>query len=435
MLRFKTCWPAVLLGAVLLCAAAGCSRTSTANPVPAPVPARAAAPAQATVTAIRPEMKTVRRAISQPGQIEANQQTPVYAKVAGFVDAVLRDIGDEVEMGQTLAVVSVPEMDEELAQKEALVTQGRAELERAQKSVAAAEARVALSDALLDRWKSEYDRLQKLMKSKGVIEQQTVEETRYQLDAARAGRDESAANRDRAQADVRVAQAKLQVAQADRRRLEALVDYTIIKAPFAGVVSRRNVDKGHFVQPASGNKGDPLFVVVEMDPVRIFVDVPESDAVWVTKGTPARVRVQAWPGREFEAKVERTAWALDPRARTLRVEIDVPNPKGELRSGMYAYATILVEHAKTWTVPASSIVNQGDQAFVYRVENGKAVRTPVEIGLREGALVEVVRKQVKLPHEGDKPSWEEFTGREEIVSTQAATLTDGQTVSVNPGGK
>jgi HlyD family secretion protein len=435
MLRFKICGPAVFLGMAALLGAAGCSRTSTANPIPAPAPPAATAPAQATVTAIRPEKKTVRRAIGQPGQIEANQQTPIHAKVAGFVDAVLRDLGDEVEMGQTLAVVSVPELDEELAQKEAQVAQARAELERAQKDVNTAEAKVALSDALLERWKSASERLQKLIKSKEAVEQKTVDETRYQLDTARAGREESVANRERAQAEVRVAQAKLQVAQAERRRLEALVDYAIIKAPFAGVISRRNVDKGHFVQPASGTRGEPLFIVLETDPVRIFVDVPEADAVWVTKGTPARVRVQAWPGREFEAKVERTSWALDPRARTLRVQLEVANPKGDLRSGMYAYATILVEHAQTWTVPASSVVNQGDQAFVYRVENGKAVRTPVEIGLRQGALVEVVRKQVKLPHEADKSSWEEFSGREEIVSSHATTLTDGQTVSVNPGGK
>jgi len=430
MVRLKTHWPAVLLSAAgLLCA--GCGRTSTAGPVPAPAAPPVAAPAHATVTAVKPERKTVRRAIAQPGQIEANQQTAVYAKVAGFVDAVLRDRGDEVEMGQTLAVVAVPEMDEELAQKEALVAQARAELERAQKTVAAADARLALADALLERWKAESERLQKLIKGKGV-EQQTLDETRYQLEAARAGRDEGLANRDRGQADVRVAQARLQVAQAERRRLEALVDYAIIKAPFAGVVNRRNISKGDFVQPIAGSRGEPLFVILDMDPVRIFVDVAESDAVWVAKGTPARVRVPAWPGREFEAKVERSAWGLDPRSRTLRVEIDVPNPRGELRSGMYAYATILVEHPRTWTVPASSIVTQGDQAFLYRVENGKAVRTAVEVGLREGPVVEVLRKQVKLPQE---TVWEEFTGREEIVTTQAATLTDGQTVSVNPGGR
>jgi RND family efflux transporter MFP subunit len=384
---------------------------------------------------VRPERKTVRRPIVQPGQIEAFQQTLIFAKISGFVDSVLQDLGDQVENGQTLAVLSVPEMDEELAQKEALVSQARAELERAQKMFAASEARVRIAEALEDRWKSEHERMEKLIKGKGVIDQQSVDEARYQFEAARGGREEAVAQRERAAAEVRVAQAKLQVAQADRRRMAALLDYAEIKAPYRGVITRRVVNKGDFVQPASGNKGEPLFVIMQMDPVRIFVDVPETEAVWITDGTPARVRVQALPGRELEGTVTRSAWALDPRARTLRVEIDIDNPKGELRPGNYAYATIQVAHPKTWTVPASCIVNQGDQSFVYRVENGKAVRTPVEMGLRDGTLVELLRKQVKPAHDGEKAVWEEFTGREEIVASQAATLTDGQTVSVNPGGK
>jgi len=390
------------------------------------------------VTAVKPERKTVRRAIAQPGQIEANQQTAVYAKVAGFVDAVLRDRGDEVEMGQTLAVVAVPEMDEELAQKEALVAQARAELERAQKTVAAADARLALADALLERWKAESERLQKLIKGKGV-EQQTLDETRYQLEAARAGRDEGLANRDRGQADVRVAQARLQVAQAERRRLEALVDYAIIKAPFAGVVNRRNISKGDFVQPIAGSRGEPLFVILDMDPVRIFVDVAESDAVWVAKGTPARVRVPAWPGREFEAKVERSAWGLDPRSRTLRVEIDVPNPRGELRSGMYAYATIDVEGRDALALPASAVVTEGDvnvgyQNFCYIIEDGRVKRTRIEIGARNDQLVEVLKKRVAGANNGDEPRWADFTGTE-AVAAQTTGLRDGQSVEVNPSGK
>lgn len=417
----------------LLGAAAGCSRTSTAQPVPTP----AAAPAQATVNTVKPEKKTVRRSIAQPGQIEAFQQTPLHAKISGFVQEVRSDIGDVVENGQTLAVISVPEMDEELAEKEAQVTQARADVELAQKGQAAAEARVSLADAVLDRWKAEFDRLEKLIQNKAPVDQRTLDETRYQLEAARAGRQEAVALKERAQSEVRVIQAKLQVAQAARRRVAALLDYAEIRAPFDGVIIKRHVDKGHYVQPPTGgSKGDPLFVVVQTDPVRIFVDVPETDAVWIADGTPARVRVPALPGKEFEGRVARTAWALEPRSRTLRTEINIDNPRGELRPGMYAYATIQVEHPAAWTVPASSIVTLGDQqAFIYRVENGKALRLPVEVGLREGGLAEVVRKQSKPARNGDKAVWEELTGREEVVAGNAAALIDGQTISVNPGGK
>lgn len=417
----------------ILCTTAGCSRPSTAQPTPAP----AAAPAQATVTTVKPEKKTMRRSLGQPGQIEAFQQTPLHAKISGFVQEVRADIGDVVENGQTLAVISVPEMDEELAEKEALVAEARAEVERAQKAQAAAEARVNLADAVLERWKAEHDRIDKLVQNKVAIDPKTVDETRYQVEAARAARDEAAALRDRSQAEVRVAQARLQVAQAARRRVAALLDYADIRAPFDGVVIKRHVDKGHYAQPAQGgSKGEPLFVVVQTDPVRLFIDVPETDAVWVTDGTTARIRVPARPGKEFEGKVARTAWALDTRARTLRTEIDIDNPRGELRPGMYAHAALLLEHPDAWTVPASSIVIQGDQqAFLYRVENGKAVRTPVEIGLRDGATVEVMRKLTRPARSGEKPVWEELTGREEVVAGNAAGLADGQAVSVNPGGK
>lgn len=405
----------------------GCGRVSTAQPVPAPAPA--APPAQATVNTVKPEKRTVRRSIGQPGQIEAFQQTPLHSRISGFVQEVRADIGDVVENGQTLAVIAVPEMDEELAEKEALVSEARAEVERTQKSQTAAEARVNLADAVLERWKSEFERLDKQK-----AEPRQLDEAKYQFDAARAGRDEAAALRDRAQVEVRVAQARLQVAQASRRKLAAMIDYAEIRAPFDGVVVKRHVDKGYYVQPATG-KADPLFVVMQTDPVRIFVDVPESDAVWIADGTPVRLRVQALPGREFEGWVARSAWALDPRSRTLRTGIDINNLKGELRPGMYAFATIQVEHRNAWTVPATAIVTHGDQAHVFRVENGKALRTPVELGLREGNVVEILRKQTKPARNGEPAVWEPLTGREEIVAANAAGLSDSQTVSVNPGGK
>jgi RND family efflux transporter MFP subunit len=418
--------------AIALAAASGCSRSSTAAPGgSAAAPPPAASPGHATVGTVRPERQTVRRQIGQPGRIEAFQETPLFAKIAGFVQEVRADIGDVVDNGQTLAVLSVPEMDEELAQKEALVKQARAELDLARKAHTAAEARVHIADAQVDRWQSEYTRLEKLRKEKGVIEQQTIDETHYQLKAARAGQEESAAQRDRAEAAVRVAAAKLEVAQADRRRMAALLDYAEIKAPYDGVVRLRNVNKGDFAQPGTTK---PLFVVVQTDPVRIFVDVPEADAVWVADGTPARVRLPALPGREFDAKVTRSTWTLDPQTRTLRAEIDVDNPRGLLRPGNYAYATIQLEHAKTWTLPADAVV-QGDQAYVFRVENGKAVRTPVELGLREGRLVEVLSKQTRPARDGEKAVWEEFTGREEIVVAPSPNLTDGQAVSVTPAGR
>jgi RND family efflux transporter MFP subunit len=376
---------------------------------------------------VKPERKTVRRTIGQPGQIEAFQQTPIFVKIAGFVQKVRVDIGDRVKAGDELAVLSVPEMDEELKQKQALVAQAGAEVQQAEKNHEAAAAHVQYAVATVERWRSEYERLERIFKDGkgGVVDKQTVEETRYQWQASKAGQDEAIAKRDKAQADVKVAKARLQVAEADQRRMAALLDYAKIKAPYDGVVTRRYVDEGHFVQPAgSGGKGEPLFVVMQTDPVRVFVDVPETDVSWVADGTPARIRIQALQSKEFDGKVTRSSFALDPRTRTLRTEIDIPNPRGELRPGLYAYVSIRLEHANAWTLPASAIVMQGEQPYCYRIESGKAIRTPLQIGLREGTLVEVLQKRT-----ADK--WEEIAGSEEIVHTNPTALTDGQPVAVS----
>jgi RND family efflux transporter MFP subunit len=398
---------------------------------------------------VKPVRKTLHRAIGQPGQIDAFQQTPLFAKIAGYVKELRVDIGDRVTKDQLLAVLSVPEVDEELAQKAAAVKQSEAEVEQAQKALDAAtahhettqalvqEARAGRSRAaaLVKRWKSELDRLDSVVQGR-VLDRQTLEETRYQYEAARATQEEveakvrsteatekeSAAQRDKAQADVGAAQARLQVAQADQRRLQALADYTQIKAPYAGIVFKRFIDVGHFIQPAAsgGAKGEPMFVVVQTNPVRVFVDVPETDSVWISDGLKAGLRVAALPGRDFDGTVTRSGFALDTKTRTLRTEIDIPNPKGELRPGMYAYATIHVEHPQTWTLPATAVIVQGEQAYCFRVENGKAVKTPVQVGLRDAGLVEVFKKQTKT-------QWEDITGQEEII-TAASGMTEGQAV-------
>jgi RND family efflux transporter MFP subunit len=419
---------------------------------PAAAPPQGPAPAGPTVTVTRPERKTVRRVIEQPGHIEAFEQTPLFVKIAGYVRKVHVDIGDRVQEGDVLAELWVPEVEEEFKQKQALVAQAKAEvgqakaaaraaaanLETARATVGEMEAGRRRAQANFERWQSEYKRVEKLVAGK-VIDEQTRDEVRNQFQAAAAAReevearvrsakaaaDESAARRDKAEADVKAAEARQQVAEADARRLAALLEYAIVKAPFAGTVTRRVIDTGHFLQPTAGSAAEPLFVVVRSDTVRVFVEVPEAEAALVCDGLPARVRVPSLKGQEFPGKVTRTSWALDPKARTLRTEIDLPNADRQLRPGTYAYATITVERPKVLTLPASAVVTQGEQAVCFRVENGKAVRTPVQVGLNGGGLVEVLKKQTK-PGE-----WEEFSGEEAIVAANAGSLTDGQPVTVS----
>jgi RND family efflux transporter MFP subunit len=435
--------------------ALGCGRPHAATPA-AGTGTAAALAQDASVTTVLPERKSLPRVIEQPGHIEAFEETPLFARIAGYVQKVHVDIGDRVRVGDVLAEVSVPEMEEELKQKEALVAQAQAEVAQAQGALRAAGANVETANALVrqaeanraragaefQRWESEYKRVQALVVRR-VLDEQTRDETHNQFQAAaaareeveakvksaEAARDESAAHRDKAKADVSAAAAKLQVRKADQRRLEALLGYARVKAPFEGIVNERNIHTGHLLHPGSAS-GEPLFVVVRIDPVRVFVDVPEADAVLIQPGAAARVRVQVLRGREFAGKVTRSAWALNAKTRTLRTEIDLPNPDGLLRPGMYAYASITSERPAVWTLPAAAVVLQGDQAFCFRVENGKAVRTPVRVGARDGAAIEVLGKQTGSAKAGAVRTWEDFNGDEVVISLNPAGLTDGQAVTV-----
>ncbi|MBY0522165.1 MAG: efflux RND transporter periplasmic adaptor subunit [Gemmataceae bacterium] len=386
----------------------GCARTG--EPAHKPEAAPSAPP---VVKVAKPERKTLRRILEQPGEIEAFEQTPVFAKISGYVQNIRFDIGDPVKKGAVLAELWAPELDAERKQKEALVEQAEAELKLATHSVAVAEAENRRS-------RSQFERLARTGKS--VLDKETIDESQYGAEASKA-------RLEMAQSDVAVKKARVGVAQANRDQVDAMLQYTRLKAPYDGVVTRRTVDTGHFVQPASGAKAEPIFIVAQTDPVRIFVDVPESDAVLINKGTPAQVRVDALRNREFKGEVHRSSWGLDPKTRTLRTEIDLKNPDGKLRPRMYATAMITVEHPNVLALPVAAVVSQGDHHFCFRVADGKVQRMPVRIGARDANFVEVLKKQ-KLGKDG---GWEDLTGSEEVIITNPASLSDGQAVAAAVG--
>jgi multidrug efflux pump subunit AcrA (membrane-fusion protein) len=176
-------------------------------------------------------------------------------------------------------------------------------------------------------------------------------------------------------------------------------------------------------------------VVDQVDPVRVFVNVPEAEAVWVRNKDEASVRTLVHRGREFKGMVTRTARALDPATRTLKTEIDLPNPRRELIPGMYVNVTITPQRRNVWTLPESAVVVTEEGSHCYRLENGKAVRTPLQIGLRGGELIEVLKKQVKPSTGSADVAWADMTGEEQIIKSGVADLKDGQAVSVVAGGK
>jgi HlyD family secretion protein len=406
-----------------------------------------------TVKAAKPARKTMTHKIEQPGEIKAFLQTPILVRVSGYVAKVYKDIGEPVKEGELLAELSVPEMDAELELKRAEVTVAEAKIDQARKLSAAADADLKSAEAKVKEAESSRlrvaaelklaeSRYGRFKKSAATLTGENIEEAKLGVDAAEAAVGEVAAKigsaeaervsfeakRDKARTDIKLAEAQRKVAAADERRLAALVQYAKLTAPFAGVVTWRNVDPGWLLEPRAGAKGEPVFVVASLDPVRVYVDVPESDAVLVKDGTPAVVRVQALKGEAFQGKVTRTSWSLDAKERTLRTEIDLKNTDGKLRPGMYISSVITLEHLDVWTVPASAVVTQGDQTFCFLVEGGKkAVRTPIQVGFRDAQSVEVVKKRTP----GPEGRWEDFSRDDEIITNPASSLTDGQTVQID----
>jgi multidrug efflux pump subunit AcrA (membrane-fusion protein) len=402
----------------------------------------ASQPSVSRVTTVVPEKMTVRRMSEEPGQIEPVEVTAMYARLAGYVRKVSVDIGDRVKKGQVMAELRVPEVEADAKEKRARIEQARAGKREAEATVqvaaagvASAEAKVAeiragirRADADVARWTSEYTRIEQLVRERaqtGTL----LDETRNKQNAAEAARDEVSAQVKSAEAAlaeakalalkagsaVQTAASHIDVARFDAERAEAMEGYARIEAPYDGVVTSRKVDTGQLTTP--GTTGEPLFLVSRFDAVTISLGVPEAEAPFVNTGDAARVRVLALEGRTFEGKVTRTAWALESETRTLLAEIDLPNPDGILRPGLYAYTTIVAEeHPDAITLPTTAIVRDAGKTFCVVVRDGRAVRKEITVGLTEGKRSEVLSG---------------LEGNEQVVDANAASLVDGQAVVVN----
>jgi multidrug resistance efflux pump len=378
---------------------------------------------------VSPERYDIRYSLSRPGYIEAFEQTPIYPKLAGYAANVRVDIGSEVKPGDLLAEVRIPEMSVELQQKEALVAKAKADLGSTQAKVKAVRAGILRARAEVKRWDVEQRRQQRFVQE-GTLQQQSLDAVEAQLETAKAAQAEAEAEVAKAEADVEVARNAVRVAEANKDYVATMLEYTKVRAPYAGVVIKRNVNTDDLVQPvaSSGRKGEALFVVARTDKgVRIFVDVPEAPATAIDERTRALIRVRAHPGLEVEGKVSRSAWALDPGAKTLRTEIDVEQP-GKLRPGMYAYVTLTVEHKDVWTLPASAVVMKDNEAYCFQVSQGRAVKTPLQPGLSDGKRVEVFKIK-RNPGQAGKGDWEDFTGTEQVVQGNTEKLAAGQEVT------
>jgi RND family efflux transporter MFP subunit len=340
------------------------------------------------VTVVALEHRPLARTVTLAAGLEAYEQAPVYAKVAGYVASIAVDIGDRVTEGQVLATLDVPEMAQQYAQAENQLAEQRAE-------VARAEADAGLRQIMFDRSHG--------LRARGAI-------TEQDLDQARA---ESA----KARAEVRLAQARARSREARLEELRALMDYARLRAPFAGIVTQRFLDRGALVQAAAASPAvSPIVTVARIDTLRALVDVPEPEVPFVDRADRAVLDVASLPGRRFEGTVTRLAGALDPASRTMRTEVDIPNPDGTLLPGMYGSMTITVEaHPDAPSLPERVVRLQKERATVHVLDGDRAVERVVAAGLVVDGWVEIL---------------EGLTERDRIIASRGAIVSDGMRVEV-----
>ena len=270
-----------------------------------------------TVTVVGVERSATTGTLVLPGNIEPVTEAPVLARASGYIQRRYADIGDRVKSGQLLAEIEAPELDQQVNQARAALDQTRAGLEQANANLQQGKAQEQLAKVTADRWKN--------LQSKGVVSRQENDTYQSQSVAAQA-------NVLALEKAVASARSNIVAAQANLSRLTELQGYKSVRAPFAGVITVRNVDVGALVNEAN----TLLFRIAQTDRLRIYVNVPQSAADSVRVGQIARLVISDLAGHQFVGAVTRTANALDPATRTLLTEVQVPNSGSLLLPGMYA---------------------------------------------------------------------------------------------------
>ncbi len=358
------------------------------------------------VEVVKPVREDVERKIVLPASVEAFERTTLYSKVSGYLSQIEVDIGDKASQGQLVAKIEVPEIAAELQAAEAKLAVTQADRGRAEAELDSAQSDHELKEIT-------YSRLRSVREAEpDVMPQQTVDEVRAEFRATSAA--VKVAESELIQIESRIKQV-----EAEMARLQTLLGFAEIRAPFGGVVTERFVDPGALLQAATSSQTvQKIVTVASMDKVRLSVDVPESEVPHVQVGDPASVRVDALPGENFEGQVTRFAGVLDPATRTMRTEIDLANPGWRLRPGMYGRATLSLEkRSDVLTIPADALHVEGSSAFVYQVVNGRAKRAEVETEMGDGVKVEVTAG---------------LTGNESIVVSARGPLADD--VQINSVG-
>jgi RND family efflux transporter MFP subunit len=354
------------------------------------------------VTVVHPKMAPPESSLSLPGNLQPMYSASVYARTNGYIEKRFVDIGTHVKAGQLLAIISTPEIDQQL-------NQARADVVQAQAMILQTKAALQQAQANLDIARITRDRYAPLI-SRHAVTQQSLDEANEALNARTA--DVAAAN-----ANIAVSEASLKSRQANVARLVQLQGFERVVAPFEGVVTARNVEQGDLVNDGSGGGARSLFDVAQSDVLRVQVEVPQSSALSIQDGQQATVTVSERPGRQYVAKVTRSAQSVDLAARTMLTEVQVDNHDGSLVPGMYGQIKFEVKAAEpSVVIPSTALVIDKNGMHVVSVSVDSRVHfVPVDIGQDMGDQVEISQG---------------LHGGETLVSNPSDLLSEGQKVSI-----
>src|ERR1700693_764889 len=300
-----------------------------------------------TVSVVQPEKAPATILLDLPGQTQAYTQAAVYAQTTGYVKKWNFDIGSHVREEDILAEIDTPQVDEQLNQSKATLNQAQAALD-------------------LARVTEQRDR--------DLVERKVIARQDF----------------DNAESDLRQKQSTVYADQSAVLRLQALEDFKVLKAPFEGIVTARNTDIGAMVNAGSGN---PLFVVAQNKPLRVYINVPESMSSDVKVGASAELGFDEFPEKSFPGKVVRTAGAIDPTSRTFLTEVDVPNEDGRLLPGAFVQVHLSTGGSRqSLMIPANTLLfrSEGTMVGVVGAENKVEVRK-IKIGKDLGTNMEVTQ--------------------------------------------
>ncbi len=382
---------------------------------------------------VTPARRPLTRQLRLPGSLIADVQADLYAKTSGFVMAVNVEIGDRVSAGQVLLTLDVPEMTEEIRQAEAVVAERQATVRAFEAKAREGMRTVETARAEVQRFAAQrkldelnLSRREELFAANAVPQQAldeavialAVSDAQHRIaEAKTAG---AIALQASVEADTDVARAQALVATADHARRLALANYTILVAPFDGVITMRNVDPGSFVRSGEGNAPLPALQMMDTRRLRAVMEVAEVDAPFVRAGTPVNIDVTSLGRLGVAAAVTRTAGAIRPDTRTMRVEVDLANDDGLLTPGMYVEMTLTLESKTEVTmIPSKSIRTAAAGTVVFVVEQGVAKSAPITVGYDDGIWAEVLSG---------------LTGSEQVITATSGAIIVGSRVLAIPSG-